>query len=246
MPRRAPRTAALAALAAVPLTGCGSRDVADYPPPPALPEGPAPIADLPGRVLPPERPSARAAPPGDEPGAGALRLDRARSTLTVGGRTVRTPLEPTGAARLPGGPILVVGGRERALAAFDPRTLRELGRVPAGVGPTAVAAKDGLAFVADTTGRALLVFRTTPELALVHRTTTPRGPWALAVDAGRDRIWVTIPRGNRLIAYSAETRPRRTQGFGTVRQPRSVRVASDGTLVVRGRDATQVIDPETD
>jgi hypothetical protein len=230
------RATALAALAAA-LAGCGSRDVADYPPPPTVPGSVPPIADLPGRL----------GPAADVAGADdGLTLDRRRSTLTVAGRTVPTPLEPTAAARVPGGPIVVLGGRERALAAYDPRTLRELARVPAGTGPSHVVAKAGLAFVADTTARALLVFRTAPELALVHRTALPGAPWALAVDEGRDRIWVTIPSRNRLIGFAAKVRPERLQGFGTVRQPDDVRVGADGTVVVSGRDATQLIDPERD
>jgi hypothetical protein len=47
------RATALAALAAAALAGCGSRDVADYPPPASVPRGDfPPIADLPGRVVP--------------------------------------------------------------------------------------------------------------------------------------------------------------------------------------------------
>jgi DNA-binding beta-propeller fold protein YncE len=169
----------------------------------------------------------------------------AAGRLRSGGRSVATPLGPTGLAALPEGPVGVVGGRERVLATYDPRTLRELARVPAGVGPTNVVARNGRFYVADTGGRALLIFETRPELALVHRGALPGAPWGLAVDPGRDRIWVTIPARNRVIGFSATRRPDRLQGFDTVRQPRAVAVR-DGDVVVTGRDAVHVIDPDRD
>ena len=228
-------TLAVALLTALVAAGCGSRPVAEYPPPPEPPRSPAPIRDLPGRVT---------------EVLGSLNLysnelDPRRSTLTLDGRTVRTPLEPTGLA-LTDDRAYVVGGRERALAAYERPELRELARVPAGAGPTRAVTTDGLVYVADTTGRALLVFRTEPALALVHRTALPGSPWALAVDERRDRIWVTVPGRNRLLGFSATTRPERLQGFGTVSQPNEVSVLDDGDVLVLGASAEQRIDPDRD
>ncbi len=228
------RLAPPAVLLAVLLAGCGSRPVAEYPPPPGPPRSPAPIQDLPGRL----RDDIILGPP-------AAVLDPRRSTLTLDGRTVRTPLTPTDLA-VTGGRVFVVGGRERVLAAFDRETLRERARVPAGAGPTQVVADDGLVFVADTTGQALLVFATEPELALVHRGALPGAPWALAVDERRDRIWVTIPGRNRLLAFRSETRPERLQGFATVRQPNEVRMFRGDVLVIGAGGARQLISPERD
>ena len=232
MPRRT--LLVLLALAAAPLTGCGSRPVAEYPPPPEPPRSPAPIRDLPGR-------QSRLVLVDVERGE----LDRRRSTLSLDGRTARTPLEPVDHT-LTADRVYVVGGRERALAAYDRRTLRELARVPAGAGPTHVVARGGLVYVADTTGQGLLVFRTEPELALVHRGALPGAPWALAVDERRDRIWVTVPGRNRLLGFSATTRPDRLQGFATVRQPNEVTVLGDGDVLVIGDGAEQRIDPDRD
>jgi hypothetical protein len=233
--RRALPLALLLALLLAALTGCGSRPVAEYPPPPGLPRSPPELRDLPGevtRVL-------------GFLGLSSNEVDRRRSTLTLDGRTVRTPLEPVGLA-LTRDRAYVVGGRERALAAYARPALRELERVPAGVGPTNLLAGERLVYVADTTGRSLLVFRTEPELALVHRTALPGAPWALAADRGRDRVWVTIPGRNRLLAFSATSRPERLQGFGTVARPAQVAVLADGDVLVTGADAKQRIDPDRD
>jgi len=243
VPRPPTKTTAavLVALAfGVALAACGSRDVADYPPAPGPPAAP-PLranAEIPGRG------EAARVRPAARPVTGApVSVDRDRSTVTAGGRSAPAPLAPVAVAATPTR-VYVVGGRERTVAAYDRATLRELARVPAGAGPTHLVADDEHVFVADTTGRALLVFAAEPELRLVHRGALPGAPWVLALDERRDRLWVTIPGRNRVLAFRNERRPERLQGFDTVRQPDALSVGA--RVTVRGAEETQVIDPERD
>jgi len=119
-------------------------------------------------------------------------------------------------------------------------------REPAGVAPANAVRFEDRVYVTDRGGEALLVFRTEPELRLVHRVAALGAPWALAVDARRRRIWVTLTARNRVLGYSAEERPDRLQGFATVRQPNRVVVDLRDDVVVLGAERSQRIDPDRD
>jgi sugar lactone lactonase YvrE len=163
-------------------------------------------------------------------------------------RQVPAPLQPGGVAafRAPGGPVAVVGVRERAVALYDVEG-RELAREPAGIGPTHVEAGDGgRLYVADTDGEAVLLFRTRPRLELVRRVALPGRPYATALDRRRGKLWVTLTGTNRAVQLTAEVLVQRQREFPTVRQPNSIAVHEpSGRVFVASRtDGTlQVHDP---
>jgi DNA-binding beta-propeller fold protein YncE len=156
--------------------------------------------------------------------------DPRTSTIVVldGGRpTARfhVDVDPVALAAADGDHALaVVSGRERSLALYDPRTLKRLGRAPAGAGPAQVAAEEGRVYVTDPRGNALLTFAVHPHLALLRRTALPGRPYAIAADPVRHRLWVTLPATNQLVALSTTDPPRVLQRVPTVRQPDAVAV----------------------
>ncbi|HEV7493943.1 hypothetical protein [Baekduia sp.] len=206
-----------AALAAVALVGCGSAAVGELPPAAGPARAPVPVTPPAGRVV------AFAGAP-----AALLRAASAEPSSVVSGRTQA-----------------VLAGRERALALVDPRTRQRIAHAAAGVGPTHVAAVADRLYVTDTRGGALLVFATRPQLALVRRVFLPGGPYAIAVDPVRHRLWVTLTARNEVVSLPANGRPRPVARLATVRQPVGVAVdPARGVLAVRGRDASvlQLVD----
>jgi DNA-binding beta-propeller fold protein YncE len=158
-------------------------------------------------------------------------------------RTLSTPLQPGGiAATADGRLVAVVSVRERTLTVYDAVTLRRVGSLPAGVGPTHVAIRGGDAFVADTQGGALLVFRLRPRLRFVRRANLRGGPYGMALSG--DRLWVTLTARDEVVAVTADEHPRVLRRLPTVRQPNSV-AARSGEVAVTGRYAgvLQLIDP---
>ena len=125
---------------------------------------------------------------------------------------------------------------------FAADTLRPLGRIDVGIGPTHVVARGARLFVVDTRGNGLIEVSTDP--LRVHRRTHLEGsPYAIAFDPVRKRFWVTLTATNRV----AELTDRRVlRSFPTVRQPNSVAVDPlTGRVLVAGRkDGTvQLLDP---
>lgn len=143
--------------------------------------------------------------------------------------------------------IAVVSARERVLELYDARTLRRIGRAPAGIGPTHVASDaHGLIYVVDTGGDSLLVFRTSPELQLTRRVYLPGAPYGVAYDERRQRLWVTASRTNVLYELRARGRPAVRRTFAAVRQPDAVAVdGATGRVFVTGRldGVLQLLDP---
>jgi DNA-binding beta-propeller fold protein YncE len=169
------------------------------------------------------------------------------SVIEDGRRTaaVAVAVEPGGVSAA-GGLVAVVSVRERVLELYDARTLRRVARAPAGIGPTHVATVGAWAYVVDTDGDALLVFRTAPELELVRRYPLPGSPYGIALDPRRRRLWVTLTGRNELVELPAHGRPHALRRFATVRQPDTVAVdPSTGRVFVTGRadGVLQAIDP---
>jgi DNA-binding beta-propeller fold protein YncE len=175
--------------------GCGSQTVAQLPPPATAPAAPALRAAPAGTV-------------GRLPGAAAVAGD---SATLAGGALVAS-----------------VDGRARTLTIRDARTGAPLTSAPAGVGPTHVAcAGAARCYVTDTGGDALLVFAAGDggrALRLTRRVYLPGGPYGIAVDPRRHRLWVTTPATNHLALLPAHGRPHVLARFATVRQPDAVRV----------------------
>ncbi len=149
--------------------------------------------------------------------------------------TVPGPVQPGGVAA-GGESVVVIGVRGRRLKVVDARTLAEMATLDAGVGPTHVVADRSFAYVADTQGDAILVYRLDPRPERVSRTTVPGTPYGLALDASRNRLWVTLTRTNELIEFSlADGRLTRRARYPTVRQPNSVAVdPRTGTVYIAG------------
>lgn len=173
--------------------------------------------------------------------------DERADSLSVleGRRTVATldaPVQPGGLASADGR-VAVVAVRERALEVFDARSLRSLGKAPAGVGPTHVVTLGGRFYVVDTAGGALLEFGLEPGLTLRSRFALRGSPYGVAVDPVRRRIWVTLTALNRVVELSDDGRALRR--FPTVRQPNAVAVDSrSGRVFLASRTdgELQVID----
>jgi len=168
------------------------------------------------------------------------------SVVADGERVQRlpVPVQPGGVATSEGGNLVaVVGVSERALELFDTRSLRRLGKIDVGVGPTHVVARGRRFFVVDTRGDGLLEILTEPQLRIHRRTPLPGAPYGVAADPVRKRFWVTLTETNEVVELT-DRRPLRE--FPSVRQPNTVAVDPvTGRVFVASRsDGTlQIIDP---
>lgn len=161
---------------------------------------------------------------------------------------VTVAAQPSGLALADDGRALaVVSARARKLQLFDPlRSYRLIGSAAAGVGPTGAVALGNRVFVVDTRGDALLVFDVRPRLALVRRYELAGGPYGIALDPERRRLWVTLTQTNQLVELPAHGRPHILRTFATVRQPDSVAVdVRTGRVFVGGRadGVLQILSP---
>lgn len=177
--------------------------------------------------------------------------DELGDTLSVleGGRRAEVldaPIQPGGVVTSEDGErVAVVGVRERALQLRDTRSLRSLGQIDVGIGPTHVVALDERFFVVDTRGDGLLEVLTEPDLRIHRRTALAGAPYGIAVDSRRDRFWVTLTETNEVVEL---TDRRRLRALPTVRQPNTVAVDErTGRVFVASRtDGTlQIIDPSS-
>ena len=160
----------------------------------------------------------------------------AGTVLPIGRAHVGRPAHVT---TLGGGRIVVVlMPRERRLELRSAETRRRLGSTPVGVGPTHVACLDtGPCFVADTRGDALLIVKLQP-LRVARRVYLPGGPYGLALDPVRRRLWVTLPGRNLVAELPAHGRPHVLAELPTVRQPDSIAVdPRTGVVAITGRAA---------
>ena len=200
------------------LSGCGSASVHELPPAAEPPRAPAPAVAPAGRVV-------------------------SFSPLPQG--IVAT--QPGGAETAQGGRALaVLSVRERVLELYAAGTQRRTGTAPAGVGPTHVACMAAWCWVTDTRGGALLVFSTRPKLEPTRRLYLPGGPYGIALDERRRRLFVTLPARNELVELPAHGRPHVLRRWPTVRQPGSVAVdPASGRVFVTGSagDELQILRP---
>jgi DNA-binding beta-propeller fold protein YncE len=177
----------------------------------------------------------------------ALVANERADTVTIvedgrAARTLEAPPGPGGVAAAGGDLFAVVGVGARRLALYDAGVGRQVGEAPAGVGSTHVVASAGLAYVADTEGDAILVYRLRPRLELADRVELPGAPYGIALDRRRRRLWVTLTGRNELIRLDlAAGGPRREASFPTLRQPNSVTVDErTGSVYVAGRVGSQL------
>jgi len=213
----------IVALCALALAGCGSAPAEEDPPAAALAGAPA-------------------AEPAAATAAGrTFTVDRAKDRVRVeGDGELRTGLEPASITSAAGDTqVAVLSVRGRLLELFDARTLKRLGRANAGSGPVQVASDGGhYLYVTDAIGGSVLVFSSRPELHLVRRYGLEGAPWAIASDARRRRLWVTLAKADRLVEMTSGRRIRRLRDAPTVAEPTAVAVDAGG-VTVRGRDGAQ-------
>ncbi len=176
---------------------------------------------------------------GDEDGNAVEFVRAGRVAARLGVAT-----QPGAVASVGDGRIAVVSVRERVVELYDAH--RRLARLPAGVGPTHAAALGNWLWVVDTQGDGLLVYRLRPSLRLERRVRLAPGPYGIAVDPVRCRLWVTLTGSNRVDELPAHGRPHVLASFPTVRQPNDVAVDSrTGRVFVGGRadGVVQLLDP---
>ncbi len=156
--------------------------------------------------------------------------------------TLQAPVQPGGIAAAGNRYVALVAVAERVLQVYDARTLRALGSVSAGVGPTHDVSLGEDVFVADTQGDRIREFEVGPQPRQVASVAAPGTPYGLAVDSRRRRLWVTLTARNRLLEYDVSgPRPRRVGSYPTVRQPNSVEVdPADGDVFVAGTTPGQI------
>jgi DNA-binding beta-propeller fold protein YncE len=156
-----------------------------------------------------------------------------------GTRTLPAPVQPGGVAvSADGSVVVVVGVRGRRIEAYGSDG-RSLGTAACGVGPTHVrAGPGGLFYVADTQGGRVLVFEAgRGGVRQVGSASTGGGaPYGLAVDATRNRLYVTLTGTNTLRSYRMDGRRLvADRTWPTVRQPNDVAVdPTTGRVIVAG------------
>lgn len=166
------------------------------------------------------------------------------------GRRVRTfsgHAQPGGVAAA-GNRVAVIDVRRNDVTVYDADSLTELGRAPAGAGPTHVVADQrGQLWVTDTRGNAVRGFRLDPRPRQVAKLDLAGGPYGIAYDDKRDRLWITLTGRNEVVSLDLSTEPPAVRDrLPTVRQPNTVAVDSrTGRLFITGTTdgLLQLVDP---
>jgi DNA-binding beta-propeller fold protein YncE len=161
---------------------------------------------------------------------------------------IETDLKPGGVAVTDSGLVGVVGVRGLTLEVFDAGTLESLGSLDAGEGPTHVeAGPENRFYVTDTRGDAVLVYSASPEPKQLDRVTVPGSPYGIAIDPGRNQLWVTLTAEQSVVQFALEGRTlREIASYPTVRQPNTVAVSTaSGRVFVTGKTdgQLQIIEP---
>ena len=156
-------------------------------------------------------------------------------------------VQPAGTAPV-GTSMGVLDVRKNDLTVYDAERLTIVGSTPAGAGPThLVADRHGRMIAADTRGDAVRVFTPLPTPREVATVAQPGGPYGIAYDWSRDRLWVASSGTNEIVGYDMSgDSPREVQRFPTAQNPYTVGVdAETGRLFVAGVTAgvVQVIEP---
>ncbi|MGI8524418.1 MAG: YncE family protein [Nocardioides sp.] len=132
--------------------------------------------------------------------------------------------------------VAVVDVGAFTLSTYDLRTLRRVGRIGAGAGPThGVLVSGHRVAVTDTRGERVLIDSLHP-LRQVGALSLPGSPYGIAADPVTDTVWVTLTATNQVVGIdvSANT-PRVIATYPTVQQPDTVAVAPGArTLWVTG------------
>jgi DNA-binding beta-propeller fold protein YncE len=155
--------------------------------------------------------------------------------------------QPGGVAAV-GDLVGVIDVRKNDLTIYDAAALTVIGSVAAGTGPTHVVGdRHGRLIVSDTRGDTIRVFSPRPTPREFTSVEQPGGPYGIAYDATRDRLWVTSTGTNEVVGYDmADATPREVQRLPTVQNPNTLGVdTSTGRLFIAGvpGGVVQVVDP---
>jgi len=145
-------------------------------------------------------------------------------------------VQPAGMAAV-ANTIGMLDARANTLTTYDAVSLSIVGSAPAGAGPThLIADRHGRMIAADTRGNAVRVFTLAPTPSQVGSVTQPGGPYGIAYDAARDRLWCASSGSNEVVGYDMTTsNPREVKRFSTVQNPYSLGIDSTtGRLFVAG------------
>lgn len=154
-------------------------------------------------------------------------------------------VQPAGLAPV-GNSMGLLDVRKNDLTIYDTDRLTIVGSTPAGAGPThLVADVHGRLIAADTRGDAVRVFSTEPrQLASIAQ---PGGPYGIAYDSTRDRLWVASSGTNEVIGYDmTSASPREVARIATVQNPYTLGVDSrTGRLFIASATGgvVQIVDP---
>jgi DNA-binding beta-propeller fold protein YncE len=178
----------------------------------------------------------------DEFGRSVSVLKGPRVLATVGGF-----VQPGGIAAV-GSDVAVVDVRADSVTLIDASARAVLGRLHAGEGPThVVTGGRGEIYVLDTRGGAIFSYATRPALRLLARLSLPGGPYGVAIDPPRRRLWVTLTAKDELVELSIKGgKPTVLRTFPTGRQPNTLAVdPRTGTVWVAnaGAGSVELIDP---
>ena len=159
-------------------------------------------------------------------------------------------VQPAGLAAS-GTAVGMLDARRNTLTVYDAQNLSIVGSTPAGAGPThLVADRHGRMIAADTRGDTLRVFDPLPTPREVASVAQPGGPYGIAYDPVRDRLWVASSGTNEVIGYdTAQPAPKEVRRVPTVQNPYTLGVdPRSGRLFVAGvtRGVVQVVDPDGD
>lgn len=148
-------------------------------------------------------------------------------------------LKQPGGVVADGDTIAVVDVGSFTLNTFDAKTLKRIGQLPAGAGPThgALVASNRYVVI-DTRGGQLISYSLSPLKRLGSVDLAGTGPYGVAADASTETLWVTLTAKNMLVGYDYSTgTPHKIAEYPTVQQPNTVAVAPGSkTLWVTGTD----------
>lgn len=155
-------------------------------------------------------------------------------------------VQPAGMASV-GNAVGVLDVRKNDLTVYDADRLTIVGSTPAGAGPThLIADRHGRMIAADTRGDALRVFIPLPAPREVATIAQSGGPYGVAYDDRRDRLWIASSGTNEIVGYDMSgPNPQPVQRFSSVQNPYTLGVDPvSGRLFVAGVSAgvVQVID----
>ncbi len=159
------------------------------------------------------------------------------TSLGSAGATLPAGLQPGGIAAA-AGRVAAADVRGNKLYVFDAQRQHQIAVLPAGAGPThVVQVGPNTVAVADTRGNAVLLYALDRTPRLLARISLPGGPYGMAADLVRHRLWVALSGRNQLVRLDVTATRLHEDGprYATVQQPNSLAIdAATGEVVIAG------------